>query len=123
MLDLLLHAPVMRALPEDAPATVALAEVVEGFRDTRRDFRAIDPRQGRVLLVEAVDRVLTSFPPSLSRKAARSLEQLGVTPLLERTVVEVRGDKLVIRRGPADATGRRPAHLAGPGRRLPRSPP
>ena len=36
------------------------------------------PAQGRVLLVEMADRVLTTFPPSLSEKAARSLEQLGV---------------------------------------------
>jgi NADH dehydrogenase len=42
-----------------------------------------------VLLVEAVDRVLTSFPPTLSRRAQRSLERLGVTPLLERTVVGI----------------------------------
>ena len=42
-----------------------------------------------MLLVEVADRVLTSFPPSLSRKAARSLESLGVTLLLERTVVGI----------------------------------
>jgi len=65
-------------------------QIAELARDTlRRDFRAIDPRQGRVLLVEAADRVLTSFPPSLSRKAARSLERLGVTPLPARTVVGI----------------------------------
>ena len=73
------------------PTGVEMAgQIAELARDTlRRDFRAIDPRDGRVLLVEALDRVLTSFPPSLSRKAARSLERLGVTPLLERTVVGI----------------------------------
>jgi len=73
------------------PTGVEMAgQIAELARDTlRRDFRAIDPRAGRVLLVETADRVLTSFPPSLSRKAARSLEHLGVTPLLDRTVVDI----------------------------------
>jgi NADH dehydrogenase len=73
------------------PTGVEMAgQIAELARDTlRRDFRTIDPRDGRVLLVEVADRVLTSFPPTLSRKAARSLERLGVTPLLERTVVGI----------------------------------
>jgi NADH dehydrogenase len=73
------------------PTGVEMAgQIAELARDTlRRDFRSIDSRQGRVLLVEMADRVLTGFPPSLSRKAARSLERLGVTPMLERTVVGV----------------------------------
>ena len=63
------------------PTGVEMAgQIGELARDTlRRDFRAIDPRNARVLLVEAADRVLTTFPPSLSAKAARSLEKLGVT--------------------------------------------
>jgi NADH dehydrogenase len=71
------------------PTGVEMAgQIAELARDSmRRDFREIDPRECRVLLVEAADRVLTSFPPSLSRKAERSLERLGVSPLLQRTVV------------------------------------
>jgi NADH:ubiquinone reductase (H+-translocating) len=71
------------------PTGVEMAgQIAELARDTmRRDFRAMDPRECRVLLLEAVDRVLTSFPPSLSHKAERSLERLGATPLLQRTVV------------------------------------
>jgi NADH:ubiquinone reductase (H+-translocating) len=73
------------------PTGVEMAgQIGEIARDTlRRDFRAIDPRASRILLIEAVDRVLTSFPESLSRRAAASLERLGVTPLLERTVVGI----------------------------------
>jgi NADH dehydrogenase len=73
------------------PTGVEMAgQIAELARDTlRRDFRSIDPGDGRVLLVEATDRVLTSFPPSLSHKAERSLEGLGVTPLLQRTVVGI----------------------------------
>ena len=73
------------------PTGVEMAgQIGELARDSmRRDFRSIDPRSGRILLVEVADRVLTSFPPSLSRKAGRSLEHLGVTPLLQRTVVDI----------------------------------
>src|SRR4051794_26234533 len=80
------------------PTGVEMAgQIAELARDTlKRDFRAIDPREGRVLLVEALDRVLTSFPPSLSRKATGSLERLGVTPLLERTVVGIDGEAVTV---------------------------
>jgi NADH dehydrogenase len=73
------------------PTGVEMAgQIAELARDTlRRDFRAIDPRSGRIVLVEGADRVLTSFPPSLSAKAARSLERLGVTVMTGRLVVGV----------------------------------
>jgi len=44
----------------------------------RRDFRNIDPRQTRVLLIEAMDRILPQLPARLGQEAARELEQLGV---------------------------------------------
>jgi NADH dehydrogenase len=73
------------------PTGVEMAgQIGELARDTlRREFRNIDPGGARVLLVETVDRLLTTFPPKLSAKAARSLEHLGVTPLLGHTVVEI----------------------------------
>lgn len=42
------------------------------------DFRRIDPRRTRVVLLEGMDRLLTSFPPDLSQKARVSLQRLGV---------------------------------------------
>ena len=73
------------------PTGVEMAgQIAEMANDTmRRDFREIDPRRARIVLVEAGDRVLASFAPSLSDKAARLLEELGVTPLVDRTVVEI----------------------------------
>jgi NADH:quinone reductase (non-electrogenic) len=73
------------------PTGVEMAgQIGELARDTlRRDFRLMNPREGRVLLLEMADRVLTTFPPSLSEKAARSLDHLGVTPLLSHTVVDI----------------------------------
>ena len=73
------------------PTGVEMAgQIGELARDTlRNDFRAIDPRTARILLVEVADRVLTTFPPSLSAKAQRSLEKLGVTVLTGRAVTGI----------------------------------
>ena len=49
-----------------------------------------------MLLVEMADRVLTTFPPSLSEKASRSLEHLGVTPLLSHTVVDIDDESVTV---------------------------
>ncbi len=43
-----------------------------------RDFRRIDPSTARVILVEAGERVLPTFPRTLSSNAAKSLQKLGV---------------------------------------------
>ncbi|MBI2900600.1 MAG: NAD(P)/FAD-dependent oxidoreductase [Planctomycetes bacterium] len=42
------------------------------------DFRTIDPREARILLLEGGDRVLSSLHPDLSAKAERDLRRLGV---------------------------------------------
>ncbi len=63
------------------PTGVELAgSLGEIARDTlRRDFRAINPADARIILVEAMDRVLPTFPPDRSASARRQLEHLGVT--------------------------------------------
>jgi NADH dehydrogenase len=43
-----------------------------------RDFRSIDPRQTRVILIEAGPRILPSFDDKLAARAMRDLEALGV---------------------------------------------
>jgi NADH:ubiquinone reductase (H+-translocating) len=92
------------------PTGVEMAgQIAELARGTLRgEFRSIDSTESRVLLIETFDRVLTTFPPSLSRKAARSLETLGVTLLLERTVVDI-DDEAVTVAAPDGATERIPA--------------
>jgi len=50
------------------------------------DFRAIDPRQTRVLLAEAGPRLLPSFPAPLSRYAEQTLRRLGVDVRLKQAV-------------------------------------
>jgi NADH dehydrogenase len=92
------------------PTGVEMAgQIAELARDTlRRDFRAIDPRDGRILLVEVADRVLTAFPPSLSTKARHSLEHLGVDVLVGHTVVGI-DDRVVTVQVAGGRTERIPA--------------
>lgn len=68
------------AIVGGGPTGVELAGTLgEIARHTlKREFRRIDPRHARVLLLEAGPRVLSSFPESLSEKARLQLERLGV---------------------------------------------
>ncbi|HLI47707.1 MAG TPA: NAD(P)/FAD-dependent oxidoreductase [Chthonomonas sp.] len=62
------------------PTGVEMAgQIAEMTRFTLvRDFRHIDPRSARIVLVEAGPRILPTFPPELSAAAARFLERNGV---------------------------------------------
>jgi len=55
----------------------------------RRDFDRIDPRKAKIILIEALPRILTQFPPDLSEKALRQLQKLGVEVLTSSTVKSV----------------------------------
>ncbi|MFP5341596.1 MAG: NAD(P)/FAD-dependent oxidoreductase [Candidatus Limnocylindria bacterium] len=63
------------------PTGVELAgSLGEIARDTlRRDFRAIDPADAKIILIEALDRVLPPYPRDRSASARRQLIKLGVT--------------------------------------------
>jgi NADH dehydrogenase len=88
------------------PTGVEMAgQIAEIARDLRGDFRTIDPTSARILLVEALDRILSTFPPSLSAKALRSLQRLGVVGRLSESVVGVDEDSVTVRR--ADETTER----------------
>jgi NADH dehydrogenase len=54
-----------------------------------KDFRRIDPKDARILLVEAGDRLLPALAPDLSAYAKRALERLGVEVVLRRPVQEI----------------------------------
>jgi NADH dehydrogenase len=66
---------------EMAGATAELAR-----RALAGEFRAIDPRNARTILVEAGPRLLPAFSPSLSEIARVSLEKLGVEVRLDSSV-------------------------------------
>ena len=73
------------------PTGVELAGALgEIAHDTlRRDFRSIHPPDARILLVEAMPRILPTYPPDRSDSAARQLEHLGVRVRTGTRVVHV----------------------------------
>ncbi len=95
------------------PTGVEMAgQIGELARDVlHRDFREVDTRTTKVLLVEAGPRVLSTFPESLSRRAERSLAKLGVTVLLDTMVVGV-GERHVELRHADGTTEELPARTA-----------
>jgi NADH:ubiquinone reductase (H+-translocating) len=80
------------------PTGVEMAgQIGEIARDTlRRDFRTIDPAGARIILAEATDRILMTFPPSLSEKAVQSLAELGVTTMINHAVVGLDRDSVTM---------------------------
>jgi NADH dehydrogenase len=80
------------------PTGVELAGALgEISNDTlRRDFRSILPSDARVLLVEALDRVLPTYPTGLSRSARRQLEHLGVTVRTGTRVTAIDEDGITV---------------------------
>ncbi|MEO7823569.1 MAG: NAD(P)/FAD-dependent oxidoreductase [Gemmatimonadaceae bacterium] len=56
------------------------------------DFREIDTRRTKVILVEAGPRILPSFPEDLARHATKDLEDLGVEVRLGSAVTKVERD-------------------------------
>jgi NADH dehydrogenase len=91
------------------PTGVEMAgQIAEIAHDSGHDFRTAETRAAKVLLVEAAERVLTGFPESLSARAARALQKLGVTPLLEHTLTGVDAAS-VTTQSPDGADARYPA--------------
>jgi len=60
------------------------------------DFRRIDARKTRVVLVEAGPRILPTFPEDLAARAAKDLEDLGVEVRVNSAVTGVDADGVSI---------------------------
>ncbi len=73
------------------PTGVELAGALgEISRDTlKADFRAINPAEARIFLIEGQDRLLQTYPRELSASAERSLIHLGVRTRVEARVIAV----------------------------------
>ena len=65
-------------------------------RALARDFREIDPRKTRVLLVEAGPRLLPGFPEELSRYTEKALRRLGVEVRLGKAVTRCAADGITL---------------------------
>jgi NADH dehydrogenase len=89
------------------PTGVEIAgQIGELARDMlNRYFKHIDAAEARILLVETADRILTAFPDSLSAKATKSLERIGVTVSVRRTVIDIDRDGVTLQ-GPDGSSER-----------------
>ncbi|OFA17447.1 quinol oxidase [Acidithiobacillus ferrivorans] len=85
------------------PTGVELAgDIAELVRyGMEKEFHHFDPASARVVLIQSAPRLLPTFPETLSEKAKRSLERLGVEVMLESRVehidqegVRVNGERL-----------------------------
>lgn len=85
---------VIGAGPTGVELAGALAEISR--RTLASDFRAIDPRRARVVLIEGLPRVLPTYPEDLSASALRQLEKLGVEVRLNARVTGVEAGKVYL---------------------------
>ena len=65
----------------------------------KHDFRAINPADARIVLVEGMDRVLPPYPPTLSTRAEAGLSRVGVTVRTRAMVTDIDADAVTIRCG------------------------
>jgi len=85
---------IVGAGPTGVELAGAMAEIAQKVMP--REFRAIDTRATRVVLLEGADRVLPGYPPDLSRKAQRQLEKLGVEVRTSALVTRIEEDAVLI---------------------------
>jgi len=70
----------------------------------RGEFRRIDPKQTRVVLIEGADRILGTFVPKLSERAAEQLARLGVDVRTGCKVTGIDADGVTYETRDGDAT-------------------
>ncbi|HET6698172.1 MAG TPA: NAD(P)/FAD-dependent oxidoreductase [Nocardioidaceae bacterium] len=101
--DHLLTFVVVGAGPTGVELSGQIAELAD--RTLRRDFRRINTRRARVILLDAAGQVLPPFGKRLGRKTQKELERLGIEVQLGAMVVDVDERGLVVQ--DKDGTRRR----------------
>ena len=90
----LLNFVVVGAGPTGVEMAGTMAEIAH--QTLPGEFRRIDPRSARVLLLEGSARVLQAMPPELSNKALQQLQRLGVEVQLNARVTAIDADGLQV---------------------------
>jgi NADH dehydrogenase len=73
----------------------AIAELAR--HSLRGDFRHIEPASAKVLLLDAGDAILTTYPATLQKKALDQLEALGVEVRMQCSVEDVGEDGVTVK--------------------------
>ena len=84
---------IVGAGPTGVELAGAIAELARAMLPT--DFRRIDTREARIVLIEAGPRVLPAFAEDLSKYAKDSLERLGVEVMLGQAVSECSAEGVI----------------------------
>ncbi len=80
----------------------ALAEIAN---DTlKNDFRNINPRDSRIILIEGSERLLQAFPEDLSQAAEKSLVKMGVRTRAHAQVTNITEDSVTVKYGDREET-------------------
>ena len=88
---------VVGAGPTGVEMAGAIADLA--YETLKNDFRHVDTHDTRIILVEGMDRVLPPFDPSLSERAAKDLEKLGVEIRTGTFVTGLEGEQVTIKTG------------------------
>ena len=80
--------------PTGVEMASAIAVMIEST--LKRDFRRVDPRSARIILVDAGQRPLGTFAPELSRAALNRLRKLGVEVMLGKAVESIDGEGVIV---------------------------
>ena len=91
--DALLTFVVIGGGPTGVEMAGAIAELSR--QSVSKDFRHITPHCAKIILIQKADRLLPSFPPKLSAKARKSVEQLGVEVMLNVGVEDISAEGVV----------------------------
>ncbi|HJT56861.1 MAG TPA: NAD(P)/FAD-dependent oxidoreductase [Ktedonobacteraceae bacterium] len=80
------------------PTGVEMAGSIAGLahKTLTSEFRHINPAEARIILVEALPRVLLAFPEKLAHKAKKALNHLGVEVRTNSPVEDVNSEGVVI---------------------------
>ncbi len=92
--EALLTFVIVGAGPTGVELSGAIAEIAR--HTLASEFRRIDPRQARVVLLEGVGRVLPTYSPDLSDAARRQLESLGVEVRTSALVTGIDADGVTV---------------------------
>lgn len=98
---MLLTSVVIGGGPTGVEMAGSMAELAN--RTLVEDFRRIDPRSARVVLIEAGPRLLNGFPEDLGEEARQRLEAMGVRVLTGTRVQDIRQNVVLTEEGPFHA--------------------
>jgi len=81
---------IVGAGPTGVELAGAIADIAQ--HHLQKEFRAIDPRQSRIILLEGGPRVLSTYPEDLSASAERQLREMGVEVRTKALVTDLEPD-------------------------------